>query len=180
MAELASELRMSAATLYKYFPSKEELVLALVERWVVEVAAAEAVTSERPEIRTPVDRVRHWAEVWSASMSELSVAFIQDLRRDYPVGWELFRRGIEERKRVGSEFLRPLLKPELNAEVALEMLSLALARVADPQFADRMGTSRSEAIRTAVSVWAAGAVAQEESGGDSFLVPATKSLGGSA
>ena len=69
--------------------------------------------------------------------------------------------GIEERKRVGSELLRPLLKPELNAEVALEILSLALARVADPKFADRMGTSRSEAIQTAVSVWASGAIAQE-------------------
>jgi AcrR family transcriptional regulator len=29
MAELASELRMSAATLYKHFSSKEELVLVL-------------------------------------------------------------------------------------------------------------------------------------------------------
>ena len=161
MAELASELRMSATTLYKHFSSKEELVLALVERWVMEVAAAEAVTAERPEIRTPLDRVRHWAEVWSASMSELSVAFIQDLQREYPVAWELFWEGIEERKRVGAELLRPLLKPELNAEVALEMLSLALARVADPRFADRMGTSRSEAIQTAVSVWASGAIARE-------------------
>jgi AcrR family transcriptional regulator len=162
MAELASELRMSATTLYKHFSSKEELVLALVERWVMEVAAAEAVTSEQAEHRTPLDLVRHWAEVWSVSMSELSVAFIQDLQREYPVAWKLFWEGIEERKRVGSELLRPLLKPELNAEVALEILSLALARVADPKFADRMGTSRSEAIQTAVSVWASGAVAQQD------------------
>ena len=159
MAELASELRMSATTLYKHFSSKEELVLVLVERWVLELAAAEAVTSEPTEVRPPLDRVRHWAEVWSASMSELSVAFIQDLERDYPVAWELFWEGIEERKRVGSALLRPLLKPALNAEVALEILNLALARVADPSFADRMGTSRSEAIRTAVSVWASGAIA---------------------
>ena len=159
MAELASELRMSATTLYKHFSSKEELVLALVERWAMEVAAAEALTSEQAQHRTPLDLVRHWAEVWSVSMSELSVAFIQDLQREYPVAWKLFWEGIEERKRVGSELLRPLLKPELNAEVALETLSLA--RVADPIFADRLGTSRSEAIQTAVSVWATGAVAQE-------------------
>ena len=162
MAELASELRMSATTLYKHFSSKEELVLALVERWVMEVAAAEAVTSEHAEHRTPLDLVRHWAEVWSVSMSELSVAFIQDLQREYPVAWKLFWEGIEERKRVGSDLLRPLLKPELNAEVALEILSLALARVADPKFADRMRTSRSEAIQTAVSLWASGAVAQQD------------------
>ena len=159
MAELASELRMSATTLYKHFSSKEELVLVLVERWVLELAAAEAVTPEPAGRRPPLDRVRHWAEVWSVSMSELSVAFIQDLERDYPVAWKLFREGIEERRRVGAALLRPLLKPALNAEVALEILSLALARVADPSFADRMGTSRSEAIRTAVSVWASGAIA---------------------
>jgi AcrR family transcriptional regulator len=160
MAELASELRMSATTLYKHFSSKEELVLTLVERWVMEVAAAEAVTADRPDIRTPVDRVRHWAEVWSASMSELSVAFIQDLEREYSAAWKLFSEGITERKRVGAELLRPLLKPELNADVALEILSLALARVADPKFADLMGTTRSEAIQTAVSVWASGAISQ--------------------
>jgi AcrR family transcriptional regulator len=160
MAELASELRMSAATLYKHFSSKEELVLVLVERWVMEVAAAEALSSERPELRTPLDRVRHWAEIWSASMSELSVAFIQDLQRDYPAAWDIFQKGIEERKRIGSEILRPVLKPELNAEVALEILSLILARVADPKFADRTGTSRSDAIQTAVSIWASGALTQ--------------------
>jgi AcrR family transcriptional regulator len=160
MAELASELRMSAATLYKHFSSKEELVLVLVERWVMEVAAAEALTSERPELRTPLDRVRHWAEIWSASMSELSVAFIQDLQRDYPVAWDIFQEGVEERKRIGSEILRPVLKPELNADVALEILNLILARVADPQFADRTGTSRSDAIQTAVSIWASGALTQ--------------------
>ena len=161
MAELASELRMSATTLYNHFSSKEELVLVLVERWVMELAAADALTSERPELRSPLDRVRHWALVWAASMSELSVAFIQDLRREYPVAWGIFQEGVEERKRIGSEFLRPILKPELNADVAIEILDLILARVADPKFSDRTGTSRSEAIRTAVSVWASGALGQE-------------------
>jgi AcrR family transcriptional regulator len=160
MAELASELRMSASTLYNHFSSKEELVLVLVERWVIELAAAESLTSERSEHRTPLDRVRHWAEIWSASMSELSVAFIQDLQREYPVAWEIYQEGVEERKRVGSEILRPVLKQELNADVALEILNLILARVADPKFADRTGTSRSEAIQTAVSVWASGALTQ--------------------
>jgi len=160
MAELASELRMSATTLYNHFSSKEELVLVLVEHWVMEVAAAEALTSERPEIRTPLDRVRHWAEIWSASMSELSVAFIQDLQRDYPVAWDIFQEGVEDRKRIGSEILRPALKTELNAEVALEILNLILTRVADPKFADRTGTSRSVAIQTAVSICASGALTQ--------------------
>jgi AcrR family transcriptional regulator len=161
MAELASDLRMSATTLYNHFSSKEELVLVLVERWVMELAAADALTSERPELRTPLDRVRHWAQVWAASMSELSVAFIQDLQREYPVAWGIFQEGVEERKRIGSEILRPLLKPELNANVAIEILDLILARVADPKFSDRTGTSRSEAIQTAVSVWASGALGQE-------------------
>jgi hypothetical protein len=93
-------------------------------------------------------------------MSELSVAFIQDLQREYPVAWEIFQEGVEERKRVGSEILRPVLKAELNADVALEILNLILARVADPKFADRTGTSRSTAIQTAVSVWASGALTQ--------------------
>jgi AcrR family transcriptional regulator len=162
MVELASELRMSATTLYKHFASKEELVVELVERWVMEVAAAEAVTPEQAERRTALDLVRHWAEVWSVSMSQLSVAFIQDLQREYPEAWKLFWEGLEERKRVGAELLRPLLRPDINGDVALELLSFVLARVADPKFADELGTSRSEAIQTAVAVWAAGAVARQD------------------
>jgi AcrR family transcriptional regulator len=161
MAELASELRMSATTLYKHFSSKEELVLVLVERWVMELGAEEAFTSEGAQLRTLLDRVRHWAQVWGASMSELSVAFIQDLQRDYPVAWAIFQEGVEEQKRLGSEILRPFLKPELNADVALAILHLVLARVADPKFSDLVGTSRSEAIQTAVAVWASGALTQD-------------------
>ena len=43
MAELASELRMSAMTLYKHFASKEELVNAMVDAWALELAAIEAL-----------------------------------------------------------------------------------------------------------------------------------------
>jgi len=158
MAELASELRMSATTLYNHFSSKEELVLVLVKRWVEELTAEDAFISEGPELRTLLDRVRHWAQDWAASMSELSVAFIQDLQREYPVAWGIFQDGVAERRRLGSEILRPVLKPELNANVAIEILHLILARVADPKFSDRTETSRSEAIQTAVSIWASGAL----------------------
>jgi AcrR family transcriptional regulator len=168
MAELASELRMSATTLYHHFSSKDELVLALVTRWVAELASAEALTSARPELRTLSDRVRHWAQVWGASMSELSVAFIQDLQREYPEAWRIFQEGVEERKRLGAEILRPVVKPDLNANVALEILHLILARVADPKFSDRTETSRYEAIQTAVSIWASGALVQE---GQLFVMP---------
>ncbi len=161
MAELASELRMSPTTLYNHFSSKEDLVLVAVERWVKELAAEEALTSDRPELRTLLDRVGHWAQVWAASMSELSVAFIQDLQREYPAAWARFQEGVEERKRLSAEILRPALKPELNAVVAIEILHLILARVADPRFSDRAGTSRSDAIQTAVSIWASGALTAE-------------------
>lgn len=159
---------MSAATLYNHFSSKETLVLALVERWVAELAAAEALTASPPELRTLLERVGHWAQVWGASMSELSVAFIQDLQRDYPGAWAIFQEGVEERKRLGAEMLRPVIKPELNPNVAIEILHLILARVADPQFADRTETSRFEAIQTAVSIWASGALLRE---GQLVLVP---------
>ena len=161
MAELASELRMSATTLYNHFSSKEELVLVLVRHWVAELAEGEALTADRPELRTLSDRVRHWAQVWGASMSELSVAFIQDLQRDYPEAWRIFQEGVEDQRRLGAAIVRPVIKPDLNAKVAIEILHLILARVADPRFSDRTETSRYEAIQTAVSIWAAGALVQE-------------------
>src|SRR5262245_55340932 len=85
MGELASELRMSASTLYKLFPSKESLVLACVDRWADELAAAEAA---RPDPAAPraagFERFMHWVEAWADAQAGLAPAFARDLQSDYP------------------------------------------------------------------------------------------------
>lgn len=159
MGELATELRMSATTLYKQFQSKEALVLACVDRWVDELAAAEAAA--RGPSATPregFEQFMRWVDAWADANASLSPAFARDLRSDYPVAWKRYRDAVRERRERGAALLRPAIKAELDEQVALAVLRLIMNTVLQPEFADRLRISRHEAIRTAVSIWAGGAL----------------------
>ena len=61
MGELASDLRMSAMTLYKHFPSKDELVSAMVDAWALELAAIGALDlGQLDDSDSAIDRLLAW------------------------------------------------------------------------------------------------------------------------
>jgi len=158
MAELARELRMSASTLYRLFPSKEALASACVERWALELAGSEAAEAAPHEGHDPLERFSHWLDAWADVQGELSPAFTRDLRSDYPDAWARFDEVIQQRRRRGVELLRPILKPEIDEAVAFSILGLMLDAVLRPEFANRLRISRHEAIRSTFAIWASGAI----------------------
>jgi len=159
MGELASQLRMSPVTLYKHFASKDELVSAMVDAWALELAAIQALDLDRVDDSTAaLERLLSWADAWTASLANVSPAFFQDLHRDHPECWARFNAQIEERKRAAAPLLGPFLRPDLNPNVALLMLDYLVTHVAEPRSAERLGVSRAEAVRTAVSIWGGGAL----------------------
>ena len=84
MGELASELRMSAMTLYKHFASKDELVAAMVDAWALELAAIDALDLGRvDDCNAALERLLTWADAWTASLANVSPAFFKDLHRDH-------------------------------------------------------------------------------------------------
>ena len=158
MSELASELRMSPNTLYQHFPSKKDLVTALVKRWAQEVGASEAGVVEVAASRGAVESMARWAEAWSDSVARYAPAFWEDLRRDHPEASSIFRKEIRRWKELGAAQLRPHLLPDLHPEVALAILDLILTRASDPRFSEQLGTTRRESIRTAIGIWARGSL----------------------
>jgi AcrR family transcriptional regulator len=158
MVELATELRMSAATLYKRFPSKEALAMACVERWANDLGAAEAAKKDPKAPRAGFEQFMYWIDAWAEANAALSPVFRRDLETDYPAVWQRYRAVVTDRKKRGAALLRPLLKRELNKDVALAVLDLIFSAVLVPEFADRLRVSRHDAIRTAVSIWAGGAL----------------------
>jgi AcrR family transcriptional regulator len=161
MGELASDLRMSAMTLYKHFASKDELVSAMVDAWALELAAIDALDLGRvDDCDAALERLLAWADAWTASLANVSPAFFKDLHRDHRESWERFNAQIEERKAAAAPLLGPFLRPDLNPAVALLMLDYLVTHVADPRYAEHLGVSRREAVRTAVSIWGDGALRQ--------------------
>jgi AcrR family transcriptional regulator len=161
MGELASELRMSAMTLYKHFPSKDELVSAMVDAWAIELAAIDALDWSRADsCRSALEMLLAWADAWTASLSQVAPAFFRDLRRDHPKAWHRFNAVISERKQQAAPLLQPFLRDDLDPGAALAMLDYLVTHAADPRFAEQVGLSRREAVRTALSVWGGGALVQ--------------------
>ena len=105
-----------------------------------------------------LERLLAWADAWTASLAHVSPAFFQDLHRDHGECWTRFNAQIEARKQAAAPLLGPFLRPELNPNVALLMLDHLVTEAADPRYAERLGVSRREAVRTAVSIWGLGAL----------------------
>jgi AcrR family transcriptional regulator len=161
MGELASDLRMSPVTLYKHFASKDELVSAMVDAWALELAAIDALDlGHIADCDAALERLLAWADAWTASLSNVSPSFFSDLSRDHPECWQRFQKQIDARKWAAAPLLSPFLQPELNANVALQMLDRIVTQAADPRYAERLGVSRREAVHTAVSIWCGGALTQ--------------------
>ena len=160
MTELATELRISASTLYKLYPSKEALSMACVERWANELGAAEAAKRNPKLSRDGFDQYMHWIDAWADANATLSPVFMRDLKTEYPAVWQRYREIIRERKRRGAVLLRPLLKRDVDAKVAFALLNSVFMIVQEPEFAERLHVSRREALRSAVSIWAGGALSR--------------------
>jgi len=158
MGDLASELRMSATTLYQHFPSKEDLVIATVERWVTDVAQREAAVLPPGKTLTTIERLLRWAHCWAEAISQYSLAFWEDLRRRHPEAWKVFAAEIDRRKREGAARLRPRIRSDLNPVIALAVLDLIMTRMPSPRLCDRIGVSRRDAVETAIALWARGAL----------------------
>jgi AcrR family transcriptional regulator len=161
MGELASELRMSAMTLYKHFSSKDELVSAMVDAWARELAALDALDWEKAQsCGSALEVLLSWADAWTASLSRVSPTLFADLQRDHPIAWKHFTAQIEERKQIAARHLAPYLREDVHPGVAILMLDRLVMQAADPGFVETVGISRREAVRSALAIWAGGALEQ--------------------
>ncbi len=161
MGELASELRMSAMTLYKHFASKDELVAAMVDAWALELAALDALDWEKAQsCGSALEVLLSWADAWTASLSRVSPTLFADLQRDHPIAWKAFEAQIGERKQIAARHLARFLREDVHPGVAILMLDTLVMQAADPGFVETVGISRREAVRAALALWAGGALKQ--------------------
>ncbi len=161
MGELATELRMSAMTLYKYFASKDELVAAMVNAWVDELAVIDALDWTKVEsCKTALEVLVAWADAWTTNLSGINPAFFVDLQRDHTVEWKLFQAQLDKRKWAAAKYLLPFLREDLNPIAGLMMLNELVMKAADPAFVEQLGLTRRDAVRTAISIWGGGALKQ--------------------
>lgn len=86
MEELASDLRMSKKTIYKFYPSKNDLVRAITERFKKRIhdKILEILSSDK----NAVDKIVTWLSILTKVTTKISDKMLNDLRKHFPSLWD--------------------------------------------------------------------------------------------
>jgi len=94
MDEIARELRMSKKTIYKFFPTKENLLEVICQKTISDLTnEVNEIVSEKGDVITKIVRI---INMYSNFISDISERWISDLRIHYPLvvkNLEDFRKG---------------------------------------------------------------------------------------
>jgi AcrR family transcriptional regulator len=147
IGQLASEARCSRSTLYELAPSKEELLLLVLDRLMRRIArrGSEAIKRQR----RPVDQIRAIFDSGALDFAPLGATFMQAVQDYRPARW-LFDRHIEAARAVLEDLIRDAINARqfrpVNARVAAEALFVVVLRFTDPEFVRSAGVSSSSAL----------------------------------
>lgn len=93
MDSIAKELKISKATLYQYFKSKDEMVEIILERVIFQLRDFEKIAQNQN--LTFEERYYQIIELFAGVISDISNIFLEDLRNDYPKLWKDVQNFIE-------------------------------------------------------------------------------------
>lgn len=85
MDEIASELRMSKKTIYKFFPSKEDLVKAVVQQFMNKMKSKiiPILTNEK----NAIEKLEGLMEILARASQKISPRMLDEMRRHLPSLW---------------------------------------------------------------------------------------------
>ena len=163
MIELSRDLGMSSRTVYKHYPSKAELVVAMIESWAERFGH---LLEERLDaVEGPFDRLLVAIGSWIDFTDAIHPDFFSDLARDYPEANALYLDQLRRQHQLGRQLLEPHLRPGLDADLAFGHLASSIAYASDPGFCERLGVTRVQATIQVVRVWARGSLRESALGG---------------
>jgi AcrR family transcriptional regulator len=163
--EISSELGMSKKTMYKFFPSKDDLLRTIVHAMMKRVQGhvEEIVRSDKPFLQ----KIPEFLEFFGRQMSLLSKQFIVDLQRFAPDLWkemERFRREriltnvrlmFDQAKREG------VFRKDLNVDLFVLVFLNSVQNIINPQTLSQQSFSTEEAFQQILTIIFEGAVTDE-------------------
>jgi AcrR family transcriptional regulator len=155
MDEIASELRISKKTIYKFFPSKDDLVKAIAKYFMNRLKSSilPALNSEKNAIEKLGDLINILAKV----SEKISAARMEELKRHYPSLWneiDSFRtemmfgnitKVIEQGKKEG-------LFVDYPTNIIMNVLVASVRTIVNPDFILNNNFSIIEAARFAFRI----------------------------
>lgn len=158
MNELASTLRMSTKTLYKYFTNKDELVHELIVRW--EARVHKPITGYGTD--NLMDILRYRIKVWVENDAQYSTAFWLDLKTGHPALYKVYIDSLYESMRVMREHLTPYLRDDVDVEFAWACYFTLMTDAARRKTFEKVGMTREQCVFAAFDFWVTAALDKDK------------------
>jgi AcrR family transcriptional regulator len=153
IGRLAAEARCSRSTLYELGPSKEELLLVVLDRMMHRIMSRGVQAIRRES--DPVEQIRAMLTSGALDFAPLGPRFM-DAVRDYPPARLLFDRRIAESRDAFERLVREGTErghyQAVNPRVVAEAIFVVVLRFTEPEFVRSAGVSSSVALRECVDL----------------------------
>lgn len=123
MDSIASELKVSKATLYHYFSSKDEMVEIALMRVIGQMNEFENITKN--ELLSFETRFYKMLELFSNAFTDISNLFLADLQDEYPLLWKLIQQFIDYVNQVLTDFYNNGKKAGVFREIHTAILVIS-------------------------------------------------------
>jgi AcrR family transcriptional regulator len=158
MDDLAQRLGMSKRTIYQLFPSKEELLRAVMLDLTRDAECRVNAVLEDRKLGF-VDKLHRLFAIISANVMRLRQPVLDDIRRSAMSVWEEFDEW--RRRHILPKFERLIeqgiaegdIKAELNPQLLTRMYATLVRQVVSPETLTELPLSATDAFRTLVTVF---------------------------
>lgn|SRR5574338_73697 len=164
MDEIATELRMSKKTIYKFFPSKDDLVMAIANNFMkgMKSKIVPALSSEK----NAIEKLEELIKILAKGSEKITIQRMEEIRRYYPNLWDeidKFRtqmmfgnitKVIDQGKKEG-------LFIDYPTNIVMNVLVASVRNVVNPEFILNNNFSIIEAARYAFKIIIGGIVTEK-------------------
>lgn len=169
MDEVASELGMSKKTIYKFFPSKDDLIMAIVKHFMnrIKVKILPALNSDK----NAIEKLGELIKILAGVSEKISSKRMEEMKRHFPQIWneiDSFRTKMmfENITRVIDQGKAEGLFVDYPTSIVMNMLVASIRSVVNPDFILNNNFSIIEAARSAFKILICGIVTEK---GKQFL-----------
>jgi len=156
MTQLATELGMSTKTLYRYFPNKTEMVVAIVEDW--RDSMEEHRNTRIKKNQNAAERITEAILEWFNLNNRICDAFWPQVERDYPDAYVIFEQNRLAFLQTSRENLLPEIRKDLQPDIALLSLLTIINNMPNAEVCNEFNITRKDALIQTVDVWTKGAL----------------------
>jgi AcrR family transcriptional regulator len=147
--EIAAKVGISKKTIYKYYPSKDDLVKAVTEATLHEVEASCKSIIENTELDF-VEKLRRMMTHAALHISKLGHPLIEDLQKNVPHVWKRIHEDFGKLLREGRE--KGIFRNDIDQQLVLIIYDNLIQNVISPEMLMQIPFTASQVYETIVKV----------------------------